>query len=352
MGAASGRSGLSPRSRGSPAHELLEALKRGSIPALAGKPSDQAHANRESSVYPRARGEACVTPSGPSVTAGLSPRSRGSPIEYVTTTSLGGSIPALAGKPQPPEPRHRPGTVYPRARGEARGHRDAASACLGLSPRSRGSLSWPGLGARVRGSIPALAGKPSDLEDGHGEPQVYPRARGEADTKVAIWVVRMGLSPRSRGSRGMGTSIRTSRGSIPALAGKPHRDGTPPVGRWVYPRARGEAHSRDGIDYRSEGLSPRSRGSLCRNIRYRTPTRSIPALAGKPMALHVRYELSQVYPRARGEALTLKDAGGGSWGLSPRSRGSPWGNVVAWMSRRSIPALAGKPATRSRYWAA
>ena len=51
-----------------------------------------------------------------------------------------------------------------------------------------------------------------------------------------------------------------------------------------------------------EGLSPRSRGSPeTKGCKFR-PQRSIPALAGKPIADLLTDLRQRVYPRARGEA--------------------------------------------------
>ena len=167
--------GLSPRSRGSRHRHRRRRRRPGSIPALAGKPGASLRLPGITAVYPRARGEAGLSSGATPQEAGLSPRSRGSPCGVDADDGLAGSIPALAGKPQPAAAKPAAARVYPRARGEAHCQCDTAAGNTGLSPRSRGS---------PRKVIPG----------------VYPRARGEAACRA--------------------TTVGAS-GSIPALAGKP-----------------------------------------------------------------------------------------------------------------------------------
>ena len=154
------RQGLSPRSRGSRDELRADQRPPGSIPALAGKPVSRASMASSTRVYPRARGEAWTTAGGWRTTTGLSPRSRGSPAASVLQREGWGSIPALAGKPHCRDLLSRPGRVYPRARGEARAKRRSLTFPGGLSPRSRGSRRQRHVIPARRGSIPALAGKP------------------------------------------------------------------------------------------------------------------------------------------------------------------------------------------------
>ena len=232
-----------------------------SIPALAGKPPEAGPAAVPTGVYPRARGEA-VLPGWPDAPRrGLSPRSRGSLRGPGTGTDSGGSIPALAGKPATDMVSYLLTRVYPRARGEAAQAKELGASTMGLSPRSRGSPSHTIYRLYQRGSIPALAGKPF-AGDSEGQcAGVYPRARGEAKTDANRTRCLRGLSPRSRGSRSCRSSWLTTRGSIPALAGKPPKPAMTMRPITVYPRARGEARSKRQRPRPPWGLSPRSRGS-------------------------------------------------------------------------------------------
>ncbi len=239
----------------------------------------------------------------------LGHRPRGSPPQAVVIENVRQSIPALAGKPERFRLVAACSRVYPRARGEATGGPVTIDLSAGLSPRSRGSqgegVHHPGLA----GSIPALAGKPMRSIWSWVTTAVYPRARGEA---IAAWILRPacpGLSPRSRGSPARAVGIVHQSGSIPALAGKPSRKPASPSATWVYPRARGEATRMGGPTSCSVGLSPRSRGSL-RGGRWQPRLRrSIPALAGKPSVGYGRDQRDGVYPRARGEAYLRRGRG-------------------------------------------
>ena len=369
---------------------------RGSIPALAGKPSvSNRSAVTARRVYPRARGEAwqAIAIRSPDwglsprsrgsrrlfrievYSEGLSPRSRGSPPETTRHRGCSRSIPALAGKPAICSTATSLPGVYPRARGEASPQNGRSSMNCGLSPRSRGSpfamgrqspgtRSIPALAGkpedrtgsrsgRVR-SIPALAGKPGDSLRHRSFSPVYPRARGEAMMVCITPPPGGGLSPRSRGSP---LSVETpwrSSGSIPALAGKPVGVRVRFGVAAVYPRARGEAAQMSQPRKAYRGLSPRSRGSPSRGYSPRRSRRSIPALAGKPGKSATWRRTWRVYPRARGEARTGQSDRNCSGGLSPRSRGSRPSRSHPASPAGSIPALAGKPTAsrglRSRTW--
>ena len=233
--------GLSPRSRGSRDGGDGGQGGRRSIPALTGKPARGGWPEEVEGVYPRAHGEAASPPPPFSWHPGLSPRSRGSPERWLRTPLRAGSIPALTGKPPPRTIPTISYQVYPRAHGEAGQPRSPEAAPTGLSPRSRGSpavrLPEPG----EEGSIPALTGKPGRVRTAHVDPEVYPRAHGEAVGELEVATLLAGLSPRSRGSPRDPREFTTPLGSIPALTGKPGPAGRLGGGQGVYPRAHGEA---------------------------------------------------------------------------------------------------------------
>ncbi len=196
-------------------------------------------------------------------------------------------------------------------------------------------------------SIPAHAGKPNLLRACHCFIPVYPRPRGEA-VPTALWrTVPRGLSPPTRGSQGQGSPGPVRPRSIPAHAGKPSvgRPGT--AIRRVYPRPRGEAASIPSGYASTTGLSPPTRGSL--DVALRGPSRrglvvgSIPAHAGKPLDINASLDVIEVYPRPRGEALSLVAFASQGMGLSPPTRGSRRLRTCVKSTSRSIPAHAGKP---------
>ena len=257
----------------------------GSIPAHAGKPDAIDAVLTDFGVYPRPRGEASTSTSQVLRETGLSPPTRGSREPRGDGTARPGSIPAHAGKPRPPLKRRRPHTVYPRPRGEAAAPQLGTPDASGLSPPTRGSLQVLLSDRDGLRSIPAHAGKPPSCRDPSAVRTVYPRPRGEAWTRSRGSMTRRGLSPPTRGSH----TGRTTRGlpvrSIPAHAGKPvHPSGSGPRSA-VYPRPRGEAGGGGQSRRRLPGLSPPTRGSLDGPHRCDEGGGSIPAHAGKPLAL-------------------------------------------------------------------
>ena len=298
--------GLSPRSRGSRDDRSDQRRCHGSIPALAGKPAETPIPPNPAWVYPRARGEACHSNRTMIPGAGLSPRSRGSRRQHPPSRWEHRSIPALAGKPAQDALRFSHDSVYPRARGEAGSTGDPSWRSTGLSPRSRGSPAATILARANRRSIPALAGKPFWRSRANRWNGVYPRARGEASLRAPRHTMLIGLSPRSRGSPHGRPHGEPREGSIPALAGKPRSLLMPMVIARVYPRARGEAYPSKSQSSGCSGLSPRSRGSPLPFCPHSPCTRSIPALAGKPPNDSTTHQQGTVYPRARGEASSAR----------------------------------------------
>ncbi len=76
------------------------------------------------------------------------------------------------------------------------------------------------LAAKMR-SIPAHAGEPGAMEKANDNDRVYPRARGGAFRDTFLDLRAKGLSPHTRGSRGLPTSSPSYQRSIPAHAGEP-----------------------------------------------------------------------------------------------------------------------------------
>ena len=93
------RGGLSPRVRGSHLDGRDAHGRRRSIPACAGEPLDDGRRVVGVEVYPRVCGGASIRLFAFSITIGLSPRVRGSPLAQIAERVAGGSIPACAGEP-------------------------------------------------------------------------------------------------------------------------------------------------------------------------------------------------------------------------------------------------------------
>ena len=136
-----------------------------------------------------------------------------------------------------------------------------------------------------------------------------------------------GPSPRVRGSRWPSGAVAVSVRSIPACAGKPCAVTASGPDWRVHPRVCGEARSSAGSAIMCVGPSPRVRGSPPSPHSASLWPRSIPACAGKPWRQTPSGCRGTVHPRVCGEAH--------------RGVGQPD------QADGSIPACAGKPGTRS-----
>ena len=236
-------SGLSPPTRGSLSGGSIFERDRGSIPAHAGEPPYDFHDPMNARVYPRPRGGASYGADLATGLSGLSPPTRGSPVRHIGREHQRRSIPAHAGEPQPRNVMHRAPGVYPRPRGGAAqgvfGFLDEG----GLSPPTRGSLFMFLFLLLNPGSIPAHAGEPETSRSPAELFRVYPRPRGGAAAASAWASSRAGLSPPTRGSRWTLIPLLRHQRSIPAHAGEPASRSFTSAPFTVYPRPRGGAPS-------------------------------------------------------------------------------------------------------------
>ncbi len=194
---------------------------------------------------------------------------------------------------------------------------------LGLSPRTRGNHSRNGVEQDIVGSIPAHAGEPFLYNIRLVLVRVYPRARGGTIRRLDTSMIPRGLSPRTRGNPGQDAGREALHGSIPAHAGEPAVPTRPPISSTVYPRARGGTGIKALVSTSSMGLSPRTRGNLCRGSWPTAETGSIPAHAGEPLLAPLAVSQQTVYPRARGGTSRGVHGISATTGLSPRTRGNP-----------------------------
>ena len=173
--------------------------------------------------------------------------------------------------------------------------------------------------------------------------RVYPRAYGETFGDDLPDRGASGLSPRLRGNPSASPPPGSAWGSIPALTGKPSACSASASCWRVYPRAYGETLGDAALGNRDTGLSPRLRGNLLARRALQNSRRSIPALTGKPRQVRRRIGCDKVYPRAYGETSRCRSYRGGGGGLSPRLRGNRDRTAGGCLRGRSIPALTGKP---------
>ena len=221
-------------------------------------------ADSRARVYPRPRGGTFRRRPAPRRFRGLSPPTRGNPAHGEGYRAHEGSIPAHAGEPLGRSASRGRSGVYPRPRG---GTDDGTYTNIypqGLSPPTRGN---PRNDVRVEvapGSIPAHAGEPRAVYFGVGLGMVYPRPRGGTPSFRFACVRSQGLSPPTRGNRERPSWSQAERRSIPAHAGEPDSAGARARGRGVYPRPRGGTLADRYQPNPQAGLSPPTRGNpLC-----------------------------------------------------------------------------------------
>ena len=335
--------GLSPRVRGSLGSRGDGRRRRGSIPACAGEPAPLVESGLERRVYPRVCGGAVHEAILGGSRRGLSPRVRGSRRHDRAGHQHRGSIPACAGEPFGHAAEVALERVYPRVCGGARWPSGTRRAPAGLSPRVRGSHCPLVAALRLVGSIPACAGEPLRPRGASTIRRVYPRVCGGAEKGQIEKAVGPGLSPRVRGSPGQTHQHDYLVGSIPACAGEPCSASSTPRPRRVYPRVCGGAPPNQSLIFLRMGLSPRVRGSpRSAPCRSQAPG-SIPACAGEPALRRVAGFVARVYPRVCGGAILVDDREGSRRGLSPRVRGSRYIHRATNLGSGSIPACAGEP---------
>ena len=171
--------GSSPRVRGTQMGGRASKSHRRFIPACAGNTHKSEPACRRKSVYPRVCGEHLRVGVDFSVTAGSSPRVRGTHNHVEDSELLNRFIPACAGNTKSMVSKRQRLSVHPRVCGEHSDGEDAARADCGSSPRVRGTQL---LRRRPRSSlrfIPACAGNTGYRVPSAPARAVHPRVCGE-----------------------------------------------------------------------------------------------------------------------------------------------------------------------------
>ena len=217
---------------------------------------------------------------------------------------------------------------HPRACGEHSMPRGNRFVRVGSSPRLRGTLYSIQLPQRGGGIIPALAGNTVDWCGGCHGYRDHPRACGEHCSARAQRFSRGGSSPRLRGTPLGSPPFHDFFRIIPALAGN-----TPRVrgARWSprdHPRACGEHLEEQSATLIGLGSSPRLRGTRRLPSTSMTGPGIIPALAGNTCRLVCCARCRRDHPRACGEHISRGDKVAVYAGSSPRLRGTR-GRAVA-----------------------
>ncbi len=157
-----------------------------------------------------------------------------------------------------------------------------------------------------------------------------------------------GLSPLARGTPDYLLFQSSHRRFIPAGAGNTIVFAPVSLSRSVYPRWRGE-HVTVGVTLNCwNGLSPLARGTHARTGSRTTNCRFIPAGAGNTqITAGLTFDLT-VYPRWRGEHMSSALTAIFAVGLSPLARGTLSGVIAFGGSTRFIPAGAGNTQISNR----
>ena len=254
------REGSSPLTRGK-----LIAAARGSpfarlIPAHAGKTITRADARPWPRAHPRSRGENAAEETAVDIHLGSSPLTRGKRVAARCVLRSCGLIPAHAGKTLGRSRRSFPRRAHPRSRGENHAAIDWVARSEGSSPLTRGKHHDHHRTPRLRGLIPAHAGKTFVLMRGPPGSGAHPRSRGENSGEFVERVNFRGSSPLTRGKQSPCPLSFLENGLIPAHAGKTPKGPNNEHRDRAHPRSRGE--NRMSVKKRStdQGSSPLTRG--------------------------------------------------------------------------------------------
>ncbi len=171
----------------------------------------------------------------------------------------------------------------------------------GLSPLARGIPALTPLGIGNIRFIPAGAGNTPVAALISAADTVYPRWRGEYIIYQPRFIIRGGLSPLARGTRGLGFVDTADPRFIPAGAGNTKTFSLTYPHAPVYPRWRGEHRVLDKDSGMIGGLSPLARGTQHGIGACRPGGRFIPAGAGNTEERSGATCGVPVYPRWRGE---------------------------------------------------
>ena len=212
-----------PARAGETQHPLAPPDVHGVHPARAGETLSPRVSVSLYAVHPRACGGNTCFPPTRCVCQGPSPRVRGKPSEQLLDAAPHRSIPARAGETPARWSCRRSCPVHPRACGGNGGGSGFGAIFTGPSPRVRGKLTDAPCGSGISGSIPARAGETVCRFRVRSMCEVHPRACGETlddDNTVLMDQVH----PRACGGNRAGLHHAASQdGPSPRVRGKPSR---------------------------------------------------------------------------------------------------------------------------------
>ena len=194
--------GSSPRMRGTLGKVALAALLFGIIPAYAGNTFTLVKTCFVGGDHPRVCGEHPIVPHSASVPMGSSPRMRGTLHIRSGQSRRAGIIPAYAGNTRRGQREGRGWRDHPRVCGEHSSETSRRALSAGSSPRMRGTPVSVDEPAPELGIIPAYAGNTHSLTEGSNRWRDHPRVCGEHLSADAVTRYVPGSSPRMRGTHG------------------------------------------------------------------------------------------------------------------------------------------------------
>ena len=212
----------------------------------------------------------------------------------------------------------------------------------GSSPRVRGKFSLSADSVKVKGLIPACAGKIATPSPTLAAVRAHPRVCGENRVHVRPTPSKSGSSPRVRGKSATCAGGCTPRGLIPACAGKIGPRTPPPESGSAHPRVCGENGSWALGSTFADGSSPRVRGKYALGGDRTLDRGLIPACAGKIYSPALERIMSPAHPRVCGENSRRASSTAAGFGSSPRVRGKQWNRPGIKPRAGLIPACAGK----------
>ena len=190
--------------RGKPIDDQAVCFHCGLIPACAGKTKTHLILPKQLQAHPRVCGENKRSEFSPAKASGSSPRVRGKHSGRERAEESGGLIPACAGKTGDGRTITGLAVAHPRVCGENSDGAITALSIGGSSPRVRGKRSAMRDRCRIRGLIPACAGKTASVSVESACVEAHPRVCGENIAFSPSTKSHTGSSPRVRGKLDQG----------------------------------------------------------------------------------------------------------------------------------------------------
>ena len=211
--------GSSPRMRGTLGVGVRRNVGNGIIPAYAGNTIVTFAQWTTARDHPRVCGEHGLAATARWGRTGSSPRMRGTLRQSIFFVPPHGIIPAYAGNTRHSQPWQSNLWDHPRVCGEHYGVSPFTPCALGSSPRMRGTLDVSMVAPLFSWIIPAYAGNTSLPHKRICRHRDHPRVCGEHKDELDKQTKKQGSSPRMRGTLDGKTYSCKKYGIIPAYAG-------------------------------------------------------------------------------------------------------------------------------------